>query len=66
MLTHAVPSPCSHSHNNVKKGMLEAFYQLYNTIKTERFSYKSGCAMLVAKLLKQDWPIVELCNNLDK
>ena len=34
------------------------FNQLYITNKTERFSFKSGHAVQVAKLIKQDWPIV--------
>ena len=28
------------------------------TNKTERFSFKSGHAMWVAELMKEDWPIV--------
>ena len=32
--------------------------QLYITNKTERFSFNSGRAMRVAKLIKEDWPIV--------
>ena len=35
----------------------KAFIQLYIT-KTEHFSFKSGCAMRVVKLIKEDWPIV--------
>ena len=38
--------------------MVNAFTQLYITSKTERFSFKSGRAMQVAKLIKEDWPIV--------
>ena len=34
------------------------FNQLYITNKTEPFSCKSGHAMRVAKLIKEDWPIV--------
>ena len=34
------------------------FNQLYITNKTERFSFKSGHAMRVAKLIKEDWLIV--------
>ena len=34
------------------------FNQLYITNKTERFSFISGRAMRVAKLIKEDWPIV--------
>ena len=33
------------------------FNQLYITNKTERLSFKSGCAVRVAKLIKEDWPI---------
>ena len=40
--------------------MVNAFNQLYITSKTERFSFKSGRAMQVAKLIKEDWPIVLL------
>ena len=32
-----------------------AFYQLYITKKAERFSFKSGRAVQVAKRLKEDW-----------
>ena len=35
----------------------EVFHQLYNTYKIEHLSYKSGYAMQVAKLLKEDWSI---------
>ena len=38
--------------------MVNAFNQLYITNKMERFSFKSGRAMQVAKLIKVDWPIV--------
>ena len=31
---------------------------LYITNKTEHFSFKSGRALQVAKLIKEDWPIV--------
>ena len=34
------------------------FNQLYITNKMERFNFKSGRAVRVAKLTKQDWPIV--------
>ena len=34
------------------------FNQLYITNKTEHFSFKSGRAVRVAKLIKEDWPIV--------
>ena len=34
------------------------FNQLYITNKTEHFSFKSRHAAWVAKLIKQDWPIV--------
>ena len=34
------------------------FNQLYITNKTQRFSFKSGGAVRVAKLTKQDWPIL--------
>ena len=34
------------------------FNQLYITNKMECFSFKSGRAVRVAKLTKQDWPIV--------
>ena len=36
---------------------ISQFNQLYITNKTECFSFKSGHAMWVAKLIK-DWPIV--------
>ena len=36
---------------------VKPFNQLYITNKTERFSFKSGRAMRVAKLIKEDWPI---------
>ena len=32
--------------------------QLYITNKTEGFNFKCGRAMQVAKLIKEDWPIV--------
>ena len=35
-----------------------AFKQLYITNKTERFSFKSGRVLQVAKLIKEDWPMV--------
>ena len=38
--------------------MVNAFNQLYITNKTEHFSFKSGHAMQVAKLIKEDWVIV--------
>ena len=38
--------------------MVNVFNQLYITSKMERFSFKSGRAMQVAKLIKEDWPIV--------
>ena len=38
--------------------MVKGVIQLYTTNKTERFSFKSGCAMQVAKLIKQDWLIL--------
>ena len=38
--------------------MVNAFNQLYITNKTEHFSFKSGRALQVAKLIKEDWPIV--------
>ena len=34
------------------------FNQLYITNKTERFSFKTGHAKRVAKLIKEDWLIV--------
>ena len=34
------------------------FNQLYITNKTELFSFKSGRAVRVTKLIKEDWPIV--------
>ena len=34
------------------------FNQLYITNKTEPFNFKSGRAVRVAKLIKEDWPIV--------
>ena len=34
------------------------FNQLYITNKMEHFSFKSGRAMWVAKLIEEDWPIV--------
>ena len=34
------------------------FSQLYITNKSERFNFKSGSGMRVAKLIKEDWPIV--------
>ena len=34
------------------------FNQLHITNNTERFSFKNGRAMCVAKLIKEDWPIV--------
>ena len=37
---------------------LKPFNQLYITNKTELFSFKSGRAVRVAKLTKEDWPIV--------
>ena len=37
--------------------MVKAFNQLYITKKMERFNFKSGHAMQVAKLIKEDWPI---------
>ena len=38
--------------------MVKAVNQLYITNKTECFSFKSGRAMQVANLIKEDWPIV--------
>ena len=38
--------------------MVKPFNQLYITNKTERFSFKSEHFVRVAKLIKQDWPIV--------
>ena len=38
--------------------MVKAFNQFYITNKTEHFSFKSGHAMEVAKLIKEDWPVV--------
>ena len=35
-----------------------AFYQLYITNKAERFSFKSGRAVRVAKRLNEDWLLV--------
>ena len=32
--------------------------KLYITNKTEHFSFKNGCTVRVAKLIKEDWPIV--------
>ena len=37
---------------------VKPFNQLHITNKMEYFSFKSGCAMHSAKLLKQDWAIV--------
>ena len=34
------------------------FYLSFITNKTRRISFKSGCAVLVAKHLKEDWFIV--------
>ena len=34
------------------------YLPLYITNKTELFSFKSGRAVRVAKLIKEDWPIV--------
>ena len=34
------------------------YSQLYITNKTECFSFKSGHAVRVVKLIKEDWPIV--------
>ena len=36
------------------KWYVNAFNQLYITNKTERFSFKSGRAMQIAKLIKED------------
>ena len=36
----------------------KAFNQLYITNKMVHFIFKSGHVMRVAKLLKEDWPIV--------
>ena len=36
----------------------KVFNQLYITNKTERFGFKSGRAVQVVKLIKEDWPIV--------
>ena len=43
--------------------MINAFNQLYITNKTERFSFKSGRALQVAKFIKEDWPIGCYGNN---
>ena len=37
---------------------IKAFNQLYITNKMERFSFKSGHAMRIAELMKEDWPTV--------
>ena len=37
---------------------VKAFNQLYITNKTECFSFKSGCAVWVAKLVEEDCPIL--------
>ena len=37
---------------------VKAVNQLYITNKMEHFSFKSGRAMRVAKLIKDNWPIV--------
>ena len=39
---------------------VKAFNQLYITNKMEHFSFKSGRAVQVAKLIKEDWPIVRI------
>ena len=44
--------------SNEPRCKLLPFNQLYITNKTERFSFKSGGAMWVAKLIEEDWPIV--------
>ena len=36
----------------------KAFNQLYITNKMEHFSFKSGRAVQVVKLITEDWPIV--------
>ena len=36
----------------------KALYTLYTTIKTERFSFKTGCVIQVVKHLKEDWLLV--------
>ena len=43
--------------------MVNALNQLYITNKMEHFSFKSGRAMQVAKLIKEDWPIVISAQN---
>ena len=37
-----------------------AIKALYITNKTERFSFKSGCAVHIAKLTKTDWLVVKI------
>ena len=37
---------------------LPSFFQLYITNKTECFSFKSGRAVWVVKLIKENWPVV--------
>ena len=36
----------------------KALDALYTTNKTEHFSFRSGCVVLVAKCLKEDWFVV--------
>ena len=43
---------------------IKPFNQLYITNKTERFNFIGGRAVQVAKLIKEDWPIVlSLCSR---
>ena len=44
--------------NAVLAIQVRAFNQLYITNKMECFSYKSGRAMWVVELIKEDWPVV--------
>ena len=38
--------------------IVKATNQLYITNKMEHFNFKSGRAMWVAKLIKEDWPMM--------
>ena len=47
--------PCTLMYTHVHPCTLQ---YTHVTNKTERFSFKSGCAMRVVELTKEDWPTV--------
>ena len=58
LITKSVVNSCQRRQGNGVFVVVNAFNQLYITNKTKRFSFKSGRALQVAKLIKEDWPIV--------